>query len=331
MPSNLHLLAIALVALAVSISAARADDPALACTECSDLQCTECADRACTECSEQPATLADTTGEVEVAGLSWQTDYGKAMSLAQQRGEMLLVFFHAEGENAARDGFVSNSLTDPQVERQLARYTRAMLPLSTQISVGGKPVRLAEHPAYRDLLGRQGIAVVDFANTNSSHYGHVVSAFPFSPGKYYRPHALRVILDLPVGSLTQRTMIYAVRMHPERPRSTEGEFNVVLASEAESHSQYQASIRNQGHHSWDTRFHRINAKIPHAMSAREVVAESWPGESLVEACVECVRSWRQSPGHWSAVRSSHSLFAYDIKRGSNGVWYATGIFAGGSR
>jgi hypothetical protein len=60
--------------------------------------------------------------------------------------------------------------------------------------------------------------------------------------------------------------------------------------------------------------------------AQEIVAESWPNESLVEACIDCVDSWRQSPGHWGAVRANHPLFGYDIKRGRNGIWYATGIF-----
>jgi hypothetical protein len=62
------------------------------------------------------------------------------------------------------------------------------------------------------------------------------------------------------------------------------------------------------------------------MTASEVCAESWPGENLVEAAVECVRCWRLSQGHWSAVRAAHRLFGYDMKRGSNGIWYATGIF-----
>ncbi len=57
------------------------------------------------------------------------------------------------------------------------------------------------------------------------------------------------------------------------------------------------------------------------------MAESWPNEDLVEACVDCVHSWRQSPGHWSAVQDRHRMFGYDIKRGVNGIWYATGIFA----
>ena len=58
----------------------------------------------------------------------------------------------------------------------------------------------------------------------------------------------------------------------------------------------------------------------------EVVAESWPGQDLVDAAEEAVHSWRQSPGHWSAVRSRQPVFGYDIKRGLNGIWYATGIF-----
>ncbi len=82
----------------------------------------------------------------------------------------------------------------------------------------------------------------------------------------------------------------------------------------------------QGHHSWESRFHRINSKLPSGVVAQEVVAESWPNEGLVEACVDCVHSWRQSPGHWGAVRRRHPLFGYDIKRGRNGIWYATGIF-----
>ena len=66
--------------------------------------------------------------------------------------------------------------------------------------------------------------------------------------------------------------------------------------------------------------------LPSVGGAQEVVAESWPSENLVEACIDCVDSWRHSPGHWEAVRSRHPLFGFDIQRGRNGIWYATGIF-----
>jgi hypothetical protein len=59
----------------------------------------------------------------------------------------------------------------------------------------------------------------------------------------------------------------------------------------------------------------------------EIVAESWPGQGLTDACVDCVQSWRQSSGHWRNVRTPHGSYGYDIRQGANGIWYATGIFA----
>ncbi len=119
-------------------------------------------------------------------------------------------------------------------------------------------------------------------------------------------------------------MIYAVRTHPEGPASTQGTMHNVLAEEARLQSEHQAKILVQGHHNWENRFQRIGART--GVAAQEVVAESWPNESLVDACVDCVASWRQSPGHWNAVRTRHPIFGFDIQRGRNGIWYATGIF-----
>jgi hypothetical protein len=136
-----------------------------------------------------------------------------------------------------------------------------------------------------------------------------------------------VLLDLPPGTLTQRTMTYAVRTHREHPGSAWGKPLSVLAAETESHAAHQATILVQGHHQWDQRFHRINRRLPRGLVANEVCAESWPGQPLVEAAEECVDCWRQSPGHWDHVRRRHPFFGFDIKRGRNGVWYATGIFA----
>ena len=58
----------------------------------------------------------------------------------------------------------------------------------------------------------------------------------------------------------------------------------------------------------------------------EVVAESWPDQDLMDSCVDCVASWRQSEGHWNAVRCSKPVTAMTFREGSNGIWYATGIF-----
>jgi len=155
-----------------------------------------------------------------------------------------------------------------------------------------------------------------------------VTALPFASGKYYRwrNSHLNAALELPSGSLSQRTMIWAVRVHEESPASTTGSLHPALAQAAADQSVHQAAIGVQGHHRWETRFHKIRLAA-HANAASEVVAESWPNENLIDACIDCVTSWRHSPGHWQAVRTRHRLFGYDIRRGRNGIWYGTGIFA----
>jgi hypothetical protein len=253
-------------------------------------------------------------------------DYLKAMKEATEDRKMLLIYFHERSKNASGMAFESETLSNVEIQEKLRRFVFVKLPRDARITFQGKSIELLKHPAFAEMLGRQGVAIIDLVHERADYYGHVVSTFPFTPGKYYRKDALSIVLDLPPGTLTQRTMIYAVRIHPERPASTQGQLHATLTDEARQHAYYQASIQVQGHHSWDARFQRINAKLPSGVLAKEVVAESWPHENLVEACIDCVHSWRQSPGHWGAVLSRHPLFGYDIKRGRNGIWYATGLF-----
>ena len=261
----------------------------------------------------------------EAAEIAWYDDYAKAMTAAEKQNRMLLIYFCDICGDGPCNRFQAETLDDLQVRRKLRDYVCVQLPLDAKITVDGKEVKLLEHAAYREMLGRPGIAIVDFRSSDARLRGAVVSMFPIAGKLWYTPERMAVILDLPPGTLTQRTLIYAVRIHPDKPASTEGELSTDLLDEAQSHSQYQAEICLQGHHFWESRFHRIVARLPDGLSAREVCAESWPGENLVEAAIECVRCWRLSDGHWSAVRTPSRFFGYDMQRGSNGVWYATGI------
>ena len=244
---------------------------------------------------------------------------------------MLLVCFHQPGGSELCDRFARQALVDPDVAERLKHYVRARLPVNTTIPGKDGEITLLEHSGFAEMQGRPGVAIIDYAHRDAPYYGYVVSTFPFLNGRPYTPREMAVILDLPPGTLTQRTLVYAVRTHPDAPASTEGELDPYLAEQARQHSQHQARIRRQGHHNWESRFHQINARLPGGLLASEVCAESWPGESLVEAAIDCVRCWRLSSGHWSSVGSRHPVYAYDMKRGSNGVWYATGIFGRGSR
>jgi hypothetical protein len=260
-------------------------------------------------------------------GPTWRTDYGQAKTEASQsRRDLCLFFRDPDREPSPRK--LDGTLADLESEKHVSqRFVFADLPLSAAVERDGGLQRLVDHPAFAELHRAPGLAILDLSDPTSRTCGQVVSVYPFPPGELVPPAHLSALLDLPHGSLTQRTLILAVRIHPESPQSTAGELSPLLSAEAEKHSRHQASIKLQGHHQWASRFHRINAELPTGLLAQEVCAESWPGQGLWAAARECVHSWRQSPGHWEAVRTSPPLFAYDMARGANGVWYATGIVA----
>jgi hypothetical protein len=240
---------------------------------------------------------------------------------------MLLINFVPTSTSRAQQDLERAIAQRPDWQQKLDRFVLCKVPATAEIPVKGEPITVLKHAAFGEMHGRPGVAVVDLASEGEPHYGRVVSAFPFMTGKYYRWQTshFAAVLDLPPGTITQRTMIWAVRTHPERPASTSGVQDPALATAARSHSQHQASIGVQGHHNWEGRFHRLRRLLGGGLPV-EVVAESWPGQTMIDSCVDCVHSWRQSSGHWSAVRSPQSRFGYDIRRGRNGIWYGTGIF-----
>jgi len=259
----------------------------------------------------------------------WLEDYATGRARAEAAERMLLIYFFDSRKADLCERFERETLGDPEVAAGLQDYVCVRLPVDVRIEKDGKQQALLEHAAFRHMAGSPGVAILDFAHPGASYYAHVVSAFPLTRGLWYSAEQMRVILGLPPGELTQRTLIYAVRVHPEHPASTQGKLDAYLLEEARKHSLYQARIRRQGHHHWEKRFHRINARLPAGLIACEVCAESWPGENLVEAAIDCVQSWRHSSGHWEAVSSYHPLYGYDMRRGTNGIWYATGIFGRG--
>jgi hypothetical protein len=256
----------------------------------------------------------------------WQDDYSSAIREAREHRKFLLVWFydpHSPGEN---DAFAALLAQPPLQETIKEQFVPVALPLDAEFAQDGERVVLLDHSSFAELRRQRGLAIIDLTEHDSPHFGRVVSVYPFTR-QPISAQKLAVLLDLPQGSLTQRTLIFAIRSHPEQPASAASHLSLLLSREAQSHSEHQSRLALQGHHHWNARFHSINAQLGGGLVSREICAESWPGQPLLEAALECVESWRQSPGHWDAVSRRHALFAYDMKRGTSGVWYATGLFA----
>lgn len=225
-----------------------------------------------------------------------KSDYAAAYAEAQSSSKMLVVNVGTTYDLASTNDRYAKDFVFCQVDKDAS------------IQVEGKDVKLASHPSFSDMDGL-GIAVIDLKNED--HKGQVVSVLPL---RHTTAHQVQAIFDLPAGTLTQRTLIWAMRIHPEAPQSTYGAAAPELMAHAQNHSQVQANSNNQHHN------------LPVGIASSEIVAESWPwNHNVVDAAIDIVNSWRQSPGHWGAARSSWSSYGYDMK--TNGSkWFATGVF-----
>ncbi|QDU31877.1 hypothetical protein ETAA8_70380 [Anatilimnocola aggregata] len=264
--------------------------------------------------------------------VNWLEDYRAATKQAADAKQLLMLWFFDPAKADENEKFAASVLGAEQLRPSLREMTLVKLPVSAAIKTADLETKLLEHAAFSEMLKGPGIAMIDFRDAERKEYGFVVSVYPFRRGAITASR-LQVMCDLPAGSLTQRALMFAVRTHPAAPKSAWSPYSGYLTQEAEKHSTHQASINLQGHHNWEARFHQINQGLAtrvggSSFSSKEVCAESWPGQTLLDAAEECVHSWSQSSGHWSAVSAAHGYFGYDMKRGSNGVWYATGIFGG---
>lgn len=221
-------------------------------------------------------------------------DYFAAYRQAETEHKLLLIDFGTGTSFGA-------ATPDQQARHVVCRLTvDATLPDSTE--------RIIDHACFRALGRQPGLAIVDL--TGGPHHGDVVSVLPHS---HVTPQKAAALLALPSGTLTQRTLTWAFLIHPERPQSVQAAPCPQLMAHCARHSGRQASMNNQHH------------DMNHP-GRSEIVAESWPwNKNVVDAAIDIVWSWRQSPGHWSAASQNWNRFGYDMK--TNGEkWYATGVF-----
>ncbi len=247
-------------------------------------------------------------------------DYEEATRIAKEKSAMLLVSIRAKNLTGTNDP-VTQQLADPSVRKV---FIDSKTPwIFCELDFNKTSITLLHTTSLQQLRRGPGLFVVDYAHETMR--GRVVSVLPRQKGRYYtfQPSDILLLPGLPTGSLTQRSMILAVRRHIDHPNSTNGIFDTALSEAATSHSAHQAQLQKQGHHDWQQRSQQLRLRNG---IAKEVCAESWPGQDLLDSCVDCVSCWRQSPGHWQAVYGKQSAFGYDIRQGTDSIWYATGIF-----
>ncbi|MDR0390973.1 MAG: hypothetical protein LBH59_03625 [Planctomycetaceae bacterium] len=292
------------------------------------------------------AVLSD--GNLIAAERFWFDNFDEAMNVARVSEQNLLIYFSASDDDnftpTSNSGskqtqvrgqsgslsyvcknFEQNVFETEEVTDIMSKFVLLKLSVNSKVMQDdGEEVSILELPMFKEMVRHPGLAIVDFENYDESYYGEVVGVLPFI--NFNAPNQFQTItfLTIPAGKLTQRTLTYAVKIHPDRPLSANGEVEQTLLTEATGHAAYQAKNRVLGHHNFSARSGRVRAVLGEGIA--EVCAQSGMYNGHFEAALACVRGWRNSPAHWKHVRAKQKYYAYDMVQSANGLWYATGLF-----
>lgn len=272
------------------------------------------------------AAVAAPSATPAVEKIVWMDDYGTAKAAATEAKRMLLLWFYDPNHTQANTQFEAHLAGDANLMKQLSGVIAAKVPTSTKMEIDGKEQLLISHGAFAELHGMSGLAMIDYVDDKLPYYGHVVSAYPFNR-RYLRSGEVASMVTLPQGTITQRTLLFAIRCHPESPRTGFGRWHPILAAQCQDHSHTQANMNSMGHHNWGYRASNISGMLGGAFP-QEVCAQTVGGRTMMEAAEDLVNTWRNSPAHWQGIAGNHSYVGYDMKRGAGGSWFGTGIFAG---
>ena len=270
--------------------------------------------------------------------IGWKIDYEDAIETARISSRNLLIYLYVEKDVVIPDElaalpivsgcrqFDTVVLDNAFVRSGLCRYVLLKLPMNAQIfDNSGIKTPIYALPGFEHMTGHPGLVVIDFANRDASHYGDVVGILPFFQGICPTADQTEIFLKLPPGTLTQRTLTYAVRVHHDQPLSADGEPAPIVVQMATEHALYQAERGYLTHVNFGVRSYRAK-EVLGGGSPAEICAQSQSGVGLFEGAIGCMRAWRYSSAHWSIARKSQTYYGYDMVLGNNGAWYAVGFF-----
>mgnify|MGYP000635364716 CR=1 FL=1 len=165
--------------------------------------------------------------------IAWQSDYVAAYQKAEAARRMLVIYFSETAPADESQACVATLFAAAEFRRGFAGMTCLRLPLDAKVAdEEGRPIRLIDHFSMTELHKQPGFALIDFREPESKHFARVVSLLPIGGKRRPTIAGVAALADLPAGSLTQRTLIWAVRIHGESPASTSGRFEPILAAAA---------------------------------------------------------------------------------------------------
>lgn len=264
-----------------------------------------------------------------IGDLEWHTSYTNAYRQAKEEHKQLVLFFRDEKDLLTAAKLEEDALAKPELKEPLARLVRVVIntttlaPAAKAAKPEDKPAKLLDYSCFTHMQKQAGLAIVDLVDDKDHLFGKCVSAHPFSSNTLANYSTVKIMLELPRGTITQRTLTYVLRTHPEQPASVWGQGDPMLFEQCRSASQLMVNYGSVGHHDWGNRSALVGGHF--GVSPMEV-ASIGGGATLFEAAQSAVNVWRGSGVHWGMMITPNRFFGYDMVQAPNGTWFANGIF-----
>ena len=165
-----------------------------------------------------------------VAALIWHQDYLAGYQQAMQEKRPLLMQFRDISEPDVSESRIAG-FGAPELQPLLENFVRVSMPVGSIVpgqTTGQAPSRLLDHRSFRHLNGKAGVVIIDLTEPSAANFARVVSALPLPSDGRFSPEILSKLLQLPAGSIGQRTLLLSIRTATSAPDFTVGEQQPLL-------------------------------------------------------------------------------------------------------
>ena len=266
------------------------------------------------------------TRERLIGELKWHEDYLAAYQEAtEQRKPLLMVFTDPAEQNSSES--LASDFAEPKLDSLLDGFVRVTMPINTAApsqAPGEFPTLLLEHRSFRHLSIRSGIVIVDLTAPDSGNYGRVVSALAAPENGRYSAETLRSLLELPTGTISQRTFLLTLRSSMPDSVFSRAPFSTELNALANRNARFMAHYEQVGAYEVSERAAAVAQRFGADAKLRELLFASEPGVTLQEASMQAVQNWLENEQDFPGVSNSGTAFGIELFQSpTSSRWFAT--------
>lgn len=261
--------------------------------------------------------------------LKWHRDYFTAYDEAAGAHHRLVILFLDEGSETVSTS--RGGLEKADVEAVLGNVTRLHLPLDFRLT--GSETPLLEHRSFRHLGGQPGVVIIELSDPKNPLFGQAVSALRLPAEGQFSVESLQRLLDLPTGSIGQRSLLFAIRSavatsEPDSARLDSPLFNVspnaTLSDLANRNSRFMAHIGRVDLFETGRRQEILRRTFGNGVQIHELTFGTTEAMPIQEAAAQTVRNWTRDEKSAAALNEPATAYGLDLFQSpESGRWFAT--------